>query len=78
MQWSLRLGAGTSGYLDQVGRTYTALVLLAGTEAAQESRGLREYDAVFEGEHDHAITDEFYLDLAVLLASRHYQWRFDV
>ena len=78
MQWSLRLGAGTSGYLDRVGRTYTALVLLAGTEAAQESRGLREYDAVFEGEHDHAITDEFYLDLAVLLASRHYQWRFDV
>lgn len=76
--WALRLGAGTGGYLDQTGRLFTSLALLAGTEAAQESLDLAAYSDRFELEHDHAITNEFYLDLAALLASEHYHWRFDI
>ncbi|MCH2100750.1 MAG: hypothetical protein MK209_02360 [Planctomycetes bacterium] len=76
--WAFRLGAGTGGYLDHAGRLFVALVLLAGTEAAQESLELASHSDAFELDHDHAITDEFYLDLWTLLASEHYRWRFDI
>lgn len=76
--WALKLGAGTAGFLDQAGRLFTGLVLIAGTEAAQESLDLASYSDLFDLEHDHAITDEFYLDLAALLVSDHYHWRFDI
>ena len=77
-QWALRLGAGTGGFLDQAGRLFTGLVIRAGTEAAQESLELASHSDLFELDHDHAITDEFYLDLSALLTSDHYHWRFDV
>lgn len=76
--WALRLGAGTTGFLDQAGKTFAGLSLIAGTEAGDETTGIRSYSSAFAQEHDHPITDEFYLDLAVLLDSAHYRWRFDV
>ena len=76
--WALRLRAGTGGYLDQAGRLFTGLVLIAGTEAAQESLELAPYSDSFDLDHDHSITDEFYLDLSALLTSDHYHWRFDI
>jgi hypothetical protein len=76
--WALRFGAGTSGYLIAAGQVYTGLALLAGTEAADELLELRSYSSQFDGEHDHPISDEFYLDVAQFLFSAHYQWRFDL
>lgn len=76
-EWALRFGAGTSGYLDRAGQVYTGLALLAGTEAADELLELRSFSALFNGEHDHPISDEFYLDVAQFLFSSHYHWRFD-
>jgi hypothetical protein len=75
--WALRFGAGTSGYLDRAGQVYTGLALLAGTEAADELLELSSFSAQFDGEHDHPISDEFYLDVAQFLFSKHYHWRFD-
>lgn len=75
-RWALDYGAGTRGFLDRSGRTFMGLVLLGGTLAASDAPQLRAFHEAFDDEHDHPITNEFYADLAALLADDHFQWRF--